>query len=61
MNGKVRAHSGLHKVLPDIVANQIDLIFPGQFYRQRDLQFPCQLGTAALFDFLYAVPKGRSV
>ena len=56
VNGKVRAHAGIYKSVPDIGADEFDLHVPIKLRRQGNFDFASKLGIAAFLDFLHAVP-----
>ncbi len=61
MDGKVSAHSSVHKIVLDEGTDKGKLLRPGQLHRQGYFDFSGKLGGAGLLDFLHAVPEGGAV
>jgi hypothetical protein len=57
VDGKIRAHTGGYKSVPDIGANKPDLFLPVKLDGQGDFNFAGKLGVPAFLDFLHAVPE----
>ena len=61
VDGKIRAHAGGNKSVPDIGADKPDLRLPVKLVRQSNFNFAGKLGIAAFLGFLHAVPEGGAV
>ena len=61
VDGKVSAHSSIHKIVFDERPDKSKPLRPGQLNGQGHLNFPGKLGGAGLLDFLHTVPEGGAV
>ena len=61
MNGKIRAHAGGYKSVPDIGVDKPGLFLPVKLHGQGNFNFTGKLGVAAFLGFFDAVPEGGTV
>ncbi len=61
VDGKVGAHSSIHKIFLDERSDKGKLLRSGQLNRQGHFNFPGKLGGAGFLDLLHAVPEGGAV
>ena len=61
VDGKIRAHTGRYKSVPDIGADKPDLFLPVKLDGQGDFDLAGKLGGAAFLNFFHAVPEGGAV
>jgi hypothetical protein len=61
VNGKIRAHAGGYKSVPDIGVDKPGLFLPVKLHGQGNFNFAGKLGVAVFLDFLHTVPEGGAV
>ena len=61
VDGKVGAHSSIHKIFLDEHSDKRQLFRPGQLHGQGHFNFPGKLGGAGFLDLLHTVPEGGAV
>ena len=58
MDAHIGAHAVCHKLLLDVLRQQVDLLLRIQLTRQGHHELPCKAAVLALFRVLHGIPEG---